>query len=150
MDWMDGGDWGVKQQVKTGAILPPVGLTLPKSDIISKSERAQTQKKNLRDTAFSQHVGYWNKTDPSQKFEHWRYESGWDLGFGDAMAFFCARINGTVSDTHQETGGDKIGALELWIRKRMVDTRQHTSTFGWEWEHGYRKGVRAFYQVVSI
>lgn len=150
MDWMDGGDWGFKAQVKTGSIFPPVGLTLTKSDIISKSERAQAQKNNLRDTALSQHAGHWKKTAPSKKFEHWRYENGWDLGFGDAMAFFCARVNGTIPDSHQETGGDKIGAFELWIRKRMVSTGQLSSSFGWEWEHGYRRGVRDFYQVVSI
>ena len=40
-------------------------------------------------------------------------------------------------------GGDRIGLLDLWVRKRMVETGQskQQTVFGWEWEHGFRKGV---------
>ncbi|KAH8692840.1 putative glucan 1,3-beta-glucosidase precursor [Talaromyces proteolyticus] len=150
MDWMDGGDWGFKKQVNTGAIPPPRGLTLSKDDVGSKIRRAEIQRPTLLDATLSQHVAYWKKTVPNKTFEHWRYESGWNLGFKDAGVFFCARINGLVPDGQQSAGGDKIGALEMWIRKRLFDAGQLTSPFGWQWEQGYRKGVKHFYEAVAI
>ncbi|KAL1971110.1 hypothetical protein VTN77DRAFT_61 [Rasamsonia byssochlamydoides] len=154
MDWMDGGGWGFKEQVKTGAIVPPHSLTLPREEVISKAKEAVKQRERLRETATSQHVKYWNATAPRTKFEHWRFTSGWDLGFSDAMHFFSARAYGVVPGGGEGTGGgggsDKIGALDLWIKKRMVETEQHHHQFGWQWEHGFRKGVKDFYDFASI
>ncbi len=50
-------------------------------------------------------------------------------------------------------GGDKIGALDIWVLKRMKKERcadRHTCEFGWEWEQGFRKGVSDFYAVVGV
>lgn len=153
MDWMDGGDWGFKKQVNTGAIIAPPNLTFSLDEVNSKSQEANAQRQQLRETALSQHVGYWDKKVPSQKFEHWRFESGWNLGFNDARGFFGARANGSIllpsGGSHQAAGGDRIGALDLWILKRMRECRQLDSPFAWEWEHGYRKAVKDFEKVVG-
>jgi aryl-phospho-beta-D-glucosidase BglC (GH1 family) len=148
MGWMDGGDWGFKQQVKTGAVIPPRSFTLSFDEIKSECRNANTCKEQLQTTALTQHTNYWDKRSSSTKYEHWRYERGWDLGFGDAMAFLCSKLDGNLPNTRRVAGGDRIGALELWIGKRMVETGQLDSPFGWEWEHGYRKGVEDFEKLV--
>lgn len=50
-------------------------------------------------------------------------------------------------------GADKIGALDLWVLKRMKDEKcadRSTCGFGWEWEQGFRKGVGDFYAAVGV
>jgi hypothetical protein len=50
-------------------------------------------------------------------------------------------------------GGDKIGALDLWVLKRMREEKcadRDACGFGWEWEHGFRKGVKDFYAAIGI
>jgi aryl-phospho-beta-D-glucosidase BglC (GH1 family) len=148
MSWMDGGDWGFKKQVQTGAVIPPRSLTFSFDEIKSKCLEASACKEQLRSTASTQHANYWDKQSSSTKYEHWRYEHGWDLAFRDAMAFLCSRLDGDLPNIRQVAGGDRIGALELWIGKRMVETGQLGSPFGWEWEHGYRAGVKDFEKLV--
>ena len=54
---------------------------------------------------------------------------------------------------HNQDGGNKRGALDLWISKRMKQERcvngKHVSLF-WEWEQGVRKGVGDFYAIVGV
>ena len=61
---------------------------------------------------------------------------------------FFSHLDGNLPITRQVEGGDKIGALELWIGKRMVEAGQLNSLMGWEWEHGYRQGVKDFEKVI--
>ena len=52
-----------------------------------------------------------------------------------------------------QDGGDKIGALNLWVLKRMREEEcadRDNCGFGWEWEQGFRKGVFDFYATVGI
>lgn len=148
MSWMDGGDWGFKKQVKTGAVIPPRSLVFSFDDIKSKCREANACKEQLRTTAFTQHSNYWDKQPSSKKYEHWRYERGWGLGFDDAMVFLCSKLDRRLPNIRQVAGGDRIGALELWIGKRMIETGQLDSPLGWEWEHGYRRGVSDFEKLV--
>jgi aryl-phospho-beta-D-glucosidase BglC (GH1 family) len=151
MNWMDGGGWGFKAQVKSGAIVPPRSLTVSREEVISKVKDAEAQRPGLREVATTQHVQHWNTAAPKTKFEHWRFTAGWDIGFSDAMNFFCARVHGVVPDEGERTGGgDKIGALDLWIKKRIVEADQHRQPLGWQWEHGFRKGVDDFYAFASV
>lgn len=50
------------------------------------------------------------------------------------------------------SGGDKIGFLDLWVRKRIAESGNMKSQagFGWEWEQGFRKGLGDFYGVVGV
>lgn len=50
----------------------------------------------------------------------------------------------------QGEGGDKIGMLDLWIRKRLVDSGLCVGKFTWEWEQGFRQGVRDFYESAGV
>lgn len=145
MQWMDGGEWGFFEMTKKGVVVPPKELGLSFEDVITKFSRAQQVKSHKRALAVVSHSRYWNQMTPGGHFEHWRFVQGWDLGFSDASAFFGMRANGGVQGAR--SGGDTIGALELWIRKRLLDYGQKAE-FLWELEHGFRQGVRAFEEVV--
>ncbi len=141
MEWMDGGEWGLFEMVKKGAVLPSANLVLPLEEVRMAAERAKRQSLDRKAKAKDAHVCYWNSTAPGGQFEHWRFEQGWDLGFADALAFFEMRANGNLQGARH--GGDVIGVLELWILKRLRETGQ-TGGFAWEWEHGFRQGVGDF------
>ncbi|TQB71463.1 Glucan 1,3-beta-glucosidase 3 [Monascus purpureus] len=149
MDWMDGGDWGFKKQVNTGAIPAPSWLTIPLSEIEGKVEEAETQRNQLCDKAFSDHVRYWDSKTKNSSWDHSRFARGWELGFADAKCFFCAGTHGIISG-HGDIGGDRIGAIDLWVRKRIVETGQVKEGLGWEWEHGFRKGMADFYALFDV
>ena len=82
----------------------------------------------------------------------------WHLGWQDAKDFFCARSEGILTcgdkgEKHIQDGGDKIGALDLWVLKRMKEAKcadKGTCKFGWEWEQGFRSGIDQFYLAVGV
>ena len=126
--------------------------------------------------AMEEHETYWDQTrGKTAYFEHWRYGDGWHLGWCDAKDFFAGRVNGLIpipgdaaaaaagplcpknkEQREQVVGADKIGFLDLWVWKRMReegrlgDRDQEGSEFGWEWEHGFRRGVRDFEACAGI
>lgn len=138
MEWMDGGEWGLFETVKKGAVLPPTNLTLSFDDVSKAAERARMQMSEMKKKAVDSHVGYWNSTSPGGQFEHWRFEQGWDSGFADALGFYEMRSRGALLGAR--AGADIIGCLDLWIMKRLRETAQ-TGGCAWEWEHGFRQGV---------
>lgn len=156
MDWMDGGEWGFVQQTKTLALTPPQNLVLLTSDVQARIGTAQNLRQSKHKSAIDAHITYWTQREPQKTFEHWRYETGWDVGFADAMAFFGMRANGyfdTVSQTGRKitpgAGGDKIGCIDMWVRKRILDSGM-VGLFVWEFETGLRQGVQAFYDAAGI
>jgi len=147
MQWMDGGGWGFVQQIKSGNIAAPDYMGVSFEEANSRIEKANSEKENLKQQGVQGHVGYWDKQSPGKQFEHWRFEQGWDLGFDDAVAFagMRARWQGRMG----RAGLDKIGMLDIWIWKRMNETGTKGS-FAWEWEQGYRQGIRAAQSVLGI
>jgi hypothetical protein len=120
--------------------------------------------------AMQQHEAYWDATSgKTVYFEHWRYGDGWHWGWCDARFFFAGRVDGVVPvardaashsgsderDGDVVVGADKIGFLDLWILKRMrqggiANKDIESCQYGWEWEHGFRRGVRDFETFVGI
>lgn len=147
MQWMDGGEWGLVEMVKKGAIVPPENLALSSEDVRKLVGKAGQSFDEKRRAAIEGHVGYWNSTTPGGHFEHWRFEQGWALGFTDAVAFYEARACGRILGA--KVGADTIGALELWILKRLRESGQ-SGGFVWEWEQGFRQGVSAFESIVHV
>lgn len=143
---MDGGEWGFKEQTKNGSITPPASLTLPAHEIHSRIQHAQSQKDGKCGQTFGAHCGYWDGNHPGE-YEHWRFENGWRQGFDDALAFFGARANGQLPGGE---GGDKIGFLDLWVRKRILESGQAMGPSLWEWESGFRQGVKDLYELVGV
>lgn len=150
MDWMDGGEWGFAAQTKKGNILPPASMKLSSEEIHQKMQIAQDRRQDLATGAMRSHEDYWNRTAPGQQFQHELYWDGWNVGYSDAQAFFAMRNNGGLGHVASSCGGiDKIGCLEIWVKKRILESGQR-GEFTWEWEQGLRAGISAFYQCVGI
>ncbi|CZR62026.1 related to Putative glucan 1,3-beta-glucosidase [Phialocephala subalpina] len=145
MQWMDGGEWGFVEQSKKRNILPPQSLTLPAQEVQSRIQYAQGRRQELHHQARGGHEGYWNQTSPGKQFQHELYSEGWDTGFSDAQAFFGMRSQ----QSSGAEGGDKLGMLEVWIKKRLLESGRR-GEFVWEWEQGFRAGVGAFYSAAGI
>ena len=146
MDWMDGGEWGLFEMMKKGAIAAPANFMVDFDEGLCKLERATLLREGKRKAAVDDHVRYWDNSAPEGRFEHWRFEQGWDLGYADALVFYEMRLSGAVQGA--KSGADTIGALELWILKRLRESGQHSGLL-WEWEHGFRQGVFAFEHAVE-
>ncbi|RDW94563.1 glycoside hydrolase-2 [Coleophoma crateriformis] len=150
MDWMDGGGWGFAEQTKKGNILPPATMRLSSGEIHQKMQVAQDRRQDLATGALRSHEEYWNRTAPGQRFQHELYWDGWNVGYSDAQAFFAMRNSGGLGHVASSCGGiDKIGCLEIWAKKRILESGQR-GEFTWEWEQGLRGGISAFYQCVGI
>jgi len=149
MDWMDGGEWGFAEQTKKGNIPLPFFLTLPAQEVKNRTQTAQGQREDLAKAAREQHEGYWNRTSPGKQFQHQLYSDGYDVGYSDAQKFFSMRANGALGEEVADVGGDKIGCLEIWVQKRLLESGQR-GEFVWEWDQGFRKGVGDFNGVVGI
>lgn len=145
MDWMDGGEWGFVAQTNAGAITCPPNLKLSNADVLSAVEKAQCQFDHRQQSSYDAHVNYWSRRGSG--FEHWRYQKGWLLGWNDAVAFFGMRAKGGL----QGTGGDTIGCLDIWTRKRIKESGSAAvGHFAWEFETGFRKGVADFYDCTGL
>ena len=143
---MDGGEWGFAAMSKSGAIQAPQWLFLSDADVNGRIDQARARRADLRGAAVGQHIDYWNGASPGQSFEHWRYENGWDIGFSDAVSFFGTRVRGRLAGP----GADKIGILDLWVRKRMIEAGQADAGLGWEFEQGFRRGVQDFNGLAGL
>ncbi|CAG8950285.1 hypothetical protein HYFRA_00006777 [Hymenoscyphus fraxineus] len=148
MDWMDGGEWGFVEQTKKSNILIPPFLTIPFSDIHALVSKAQAERQGACGQARGDHENYWNGTSPGEAFEHHLFGEGWEVGFEDAMAFFGARCQGRIPGG-TGCGGDRIGGVEGWVKKRVLESGQR-GKYAWEWEQGFRNGVGCFERAVGI
>jgi hypothetical protein len=143
MDWMDGGEWGFVQQTNTGAVCPPQNLTLSQANVKVAIANALSQQASRQQASYDGHVNYWNRRGSG--FEHWRYSNGWIVGWNDALAFFGMRANGGLPGN----GGDKIGSLDIWVRKRISDSST-VGNYAWEFETGMRQGIADFYNCAGV
>jgi hypothetical protein len=139
---MTGDEWSFQRQVSTGAIPPPLWLTVPRAQVLSKIGQAEIHRSPSRETTLSQY----SSSPDTQKYH--QYRLGWDLGFSDALSFFGALARDVIPGGWD--GGEKIGAMELWVRKRIADTEQLNEDYAADWECGFRKGISDFYGLVGI
>lgn len=151
MDWMDGGEWGFVAQTNNGAVTPPSNLLLERKDVLASIAVANGKREGMRKAALDAHAKVYDGI-PGNSAELWRFEAGWDVGFSDAGAFFGMRASGAFDSVGMKgvkiaagAGGDKIGNLDLWVRKRVLDSGM-VGTLTWEFEKGLRQGVLAFYE----
>lgn len=150
MEWMDGGEWGFFEQVKKRTIVAPPWLFLNTSDAQNSAYEATRSKENIFSRALGGHVEYWSQIAPDKKFEHRWYGEGWDVGWEDAKCFWLARADGQMGEIANSSGGaEKIGCLEIWVRKRLGESGKEGGSV-WEWEHGFRAGVKAFEGLVGV
>lgn len=148
MEWMDGGEWGFFAMTKQNAIRAPSRFGIEFGDVGGRLNEANGRKEGLKQAAVDGHVAFWNQQSPGQVFEHWRFGVGWDGGFEDAVAFFGARAGGLVGGGARR-GGDGIGVVEGWVRKRLGESGQQGG-FVWEWEQGFRRGIKDAGEVLGV
>ncbi|KFY37003.1 hypothetical protein V495_07453 [Pseudogymnoascus sp. VKM F-4514 (FW-929)] len=150
MEWMDGGEWGFVEQVKKLNIEAPPWVSLNQSDVQHSALEAQRSKESIFSRALGGHVEYWSRTAPGKMFEHRWYGEGWDVGWEDAKSFWLARADGQMGNIASSCGGaENIGCLEIWVRKRLAESGKEGGSV-WEWEHGFRAGVKAFEGMVGV
>ena len=149
MDWMDGGEWGFAEQSKKWNIAPPQYLMLPAQEVRNRIGVAEGKRAELGQTARQNHDNYWNQTAPGKHFEHQLYSEGWNVGFSDALRFFGMRSEGALGAVAAAEGGDKIGCLEIWVKKRLLESGQRGESV-WIWEQGFRAGIGGFNQCVGM
>lgn len=154
MQWMDGGEWGFIEMTKKGIVIPPKQLSGSFEFVRDRITKARQERVEKRARTVKTHIDWWTETAPPGFFEHWRFEQGWDLGFSDALTFYEMRANGGLQGA--QSGADTIGTIEMWVRKRFRDSGQKEcdekkkkGQFWWEWEHGFRQGVRDFGEIVT-
>ncbi|MCJ1238831.1 Glucan 1,3-beta-glucosidase 3 [Varicellaria rhodocarpa] len=143
MAWMDGGEWGFVEMTKKAAIQAPSNMFIPHHDIPGLITKTGLQRATLRAAAVKAHVEYWVSTAKG-RYEHWRFEAGWDVGFSDAAMFFGMRARGGIQ---AKAGGDMIGMMDAWVRKRLAESGM-AGGFVWEFEQGFREAEEAFRGVV--
>ncbi|KIV88123.1 hypothetical protein, variant [Exophiala mesophila] len=84
---------------------------------------------------------------------HSMSSGGGGVGFDGASVSSPGGPGQGQVDENTVIGADLLGGgLELWILKRMREERltdRNATPFGWEWEHGFRQGVREFQAVVG-
>jgi aryl-phospho-beta-D-glucosidase BglC (GH1 family) len=139
MDWMPGGEWGFVAQSEAKNVVPPKHATLSQQDRTVLLEKALREKDRRVHKALQQHISYWTRVDPGGRYEHEKYEHGWQVGYQDAFTFLEGRA----------TQGDRIGMLEMWVLKRLKDSG-YRGGFTWLFEQGLRRGVQDFYATVGL
>ncbi|MCJ1307079.1 Glucan 1,3-beta-glucosidase 3 [Agyrium rufum] len=152
MAWPPGGEWGFLEMSDKGAVQAPPYHTLDFETVRQRFEAAESQRTNRYQRCVGSHVGYWHDKVQGEEAERWRYRDGFALGWKDAGVFWMARVNGLVGP--RTRGADRIGLLDLWMRKRAREVGQVTyesrkETMAWRWEHGFREGVGCFEKEVG-
>jgi hypothetical protein len=138
MDWLPGGEWGFLAMTDQRAVIPPPHLSFSLQEAQQSADQAQSLKDGLLRNDLDAHVNYWRQF-PSQDYQHERYEEGWKHGWADAEAFWRSNL-----------GPQKIGLMDLWVLKRCREYSGGTKLKAlWEWEQGFRKGVKNFQQSVN-
>ncbi len=165
MEWMPGWEWGFKASTDNGQIVPTGIFNMTVRNVMDKLTRADARTEQLLNGALHEHTGYWDAKNPEGRFEHWRYADGWSLGWQDARQFFAARYdrpipsalrgytNHAAADQTVVIGADLIGALDLWVLKRMREAGvadSHRCPCGWAFEHGFRRAVGDFGNFVRV
>ncbi|PYI17781.1 hypothetical protein BO99DRAFT_403988 [Aspergillus violaceofuscus CBS 115571] len=149
-------DCGQPEPAGTTTLPPAPGhLLLSRDEVQTKAQQARIERPQLLREALARLEGkeevgekrerakekYCHSAAGRQSFVH-----GWDLGYSDALRFFDAAVEGLVP---QRAGADKIGEVELWVRRRASDVARLEENHQ-AWELGLRRGIADFNRFVGI
>jgi len=142
---MNGGHWGFVHCSDSGYIRPPMNLLMPADAVHKAMQRASQNEGYLSRTAGLTHREYWRQRLVGNDDDFLHFDLGWNCGWSDARCFFSMRVGGELNGG----GGDKIGLLECWILKRIQDCNQKVP-HSWQFEHGFRRGLKDFYSAAGV
>jgi len=116
--WGDGGEWGFIPQVS-------------KKNLQLRSKTVKNIDQNTVNKIIADHIQYWK--GKGDRFEHWRFE--------DAIRQAVQDIQGFNS-----LANSKIGRWKSWTlrRRREYIASKGDSSFMWEWDQGYQRGLDEF------
>ncbi|KAI3624529.1 EXG3 [Malassezia furfur] len=86
--------------------------------------------------SYEGHCHYWDSQVGGSKFEHWRYERGFELAAKDALQFIQA--GSEIGFSHN------LGLLRLAAHEKETGG----SKYLWEFQHGYKAGAAAASRVL--
>jgi len=129
---MPGGSWGFSKQINAGNMYIPSGLLLSPSEINARLSSIP----GTRPEKCTQACAFYRTASGSGTSAVPDFLRGWNVGFDDAMVFF-------------ENGGNTIGLLRGWIRKRLLESGR-TLPDAKPWCAGFERGVGDFAQLVGI
>ncbi|PQE25725.1 hypothetical protein CJF30_00000445 [Rutstroemia sp. NJR-2017a BBW] len=141
MQWMDGGEWGFVEQVERGNVRAPGYMLWEEEVIKGKLEQVRGRRREEGERAKGGHEEFWMRRCPGKAFRHEWFGEGWERGWEDGEGFFGEGV--------RRKGVDRIGCLEGWVRKRLEECGER-GEFLWEWEQGFRAGVKAFEKCVGL
>lgn len=148
MEWMDGGEWGFVEQVKKQNIVAPEFLMFSGDEVRRMTQEADGRKEGLKIESQQGHENYWSSRAPDVKLGFALFGEGWGQGWEDARSFWVMKSAGTLGIA--ASGGDKIGCLEIWVKKRLSEAGSRIRGVSmWQWEHGFRAGVKAWERLAG-
>lgn len=130
-NWTDGRDWDFATQVMAGHCPPPQHFLVSFDDVGAKLDAFNSARKA-------------NSSNQSQDSVQGRARQ---LGIADALAFYRMRSTGQLGRV--KMGADRIGFLDFWMRKRILQTKVIASDIP-AWQNSFREGVRYFEQNVGL
>ena len=101
-------------------VWPPF-LELSAHEVRSRTQAAQVRRQGLASSARRAHEEFWNCNCLGKTLKHDLYIEGWESGLYDALKFFRMRADDSLAEKVAGEGGDKIGCLEIWVKKRLVE-----------------------------
>ena len=138
---LHGGGWCFLEQSASGNIAPPLYMTIATNDVTLLKQNSVLLRDMTLLTSLNERIVYKKSVSPTVNYDPSRYQAGWQVGFSDATSFFTIRVSGALGNT--AAGGDRIGLLDLWMRKRLIDSGL-TGDAASEFEQGMRKGIADF------
>ncbi|KAH0826810.1 glycoside hydrolase family 5 protein [Lanmaoa asiatica] len=126
--------WSFRDAVEAGVFPGHVGLYPNKNVPVNDPDRVGRKAAALA-RAIGQHTSYWAQY-PGH-YEHWRFNRGYDRGWGDAYQFL---LHNVVS----KRVVSELGFQGVWKKKRVHDhgVENGFSNNLWEYEHGYVQAIR--------
>ncbi|KAI6027052.1 glycoside hydrolase family 5 protein [Pisolithus marmoratus] len=125
--------WSFRDAVDTGVFPRRVGL-FPVKPIPHDHVEWAGRKAISCGRAAARHMSYWAQYPA--RYEHWRFEEGYDQGWEDAYYFL-------TSDLFEHGAVNELGLRGIWKKKRVHEhaLREGRSDNLWEYGHGYQQGV---------
>ncbi|KAF9218682.1 glycoside hydrolase [Gyrodon lividus] len=126
--------WSFRDAVEADVFPNFVGMHPTKNVPVDDTDRVGRKGAALS-RAVGQHASYWAQY-PGH-YEHWRFEKGYNQGWGDAYQFL---LNKAIT----KDAVCELGFKGSWRKKRVHEhgTESGFSNNVWEYEHGFEQAIR--------
>ncbi|KAF5361892.1 hypothetical protein D9756_002033 [Leucocoprinus leucothites] len=122
--------WSLRDAVGAGTFPDRIGLRLTTSsgEISIEPDEVAKAKSATKGAASESHRKWWSQFPG--KYEHGKFDDGFDKGWDEALRFLTFDLNGRDSLS-------ELGFTRAWARRQ---TKDHRGNY-WEYEHGFLQAV---------